>query len=108
MSFTTPNDNESECEPVDAKLLRLVPYMAGVDLRRSLSLPECSWDEKSDMGDCLSRESQHRHGLAQRSGEGSGFHRINISAGVHEPDSSKSCIPPIDPTDLLGNSFTGE
>lgn len=51
MSFSIPKDSESKCVPMDAKPLWLVPYVAGVDQRRSASLMESPWDERSDKED---------------------------------------------------------
>lgn len=67
--LSTPNDSGSKSVPLDAKFIWVVPYMAGVDHRGSLSLLEHAWDERSDMGASCISESHCRHDLAQRSGE---------------------------------------
>lgn len=97
MSFSIPKDSESEYVPMDAKPLWLVPYVAGVDQRRSPSLTESPWDERSDEEDCYVSES-HCSMVWLRGTESVHvvrlFHREDISAGLHERDSSKSCIAP--------------
>lgn len=116
VSFSTPNDNESEYVLVRCQAPMPVFQRADVVHRGSLCLLEHPWDERLGMGYCYISVSLKTL-LGFRGLESipvvqpllqTPFHRESISGALQKPRLLKVLCPTAGSTDELGSYFVGE